>query len=196
MRAGFVVKPGEEPVKKRRGAHRVYGVYSRAQVSPRPAPKRRQSPAQNLGDAAVPAALWTINRQAKRYRDRARCFFEDRDYKHATANRLRKESVYETKHRVLRLLLDEGRAVVVGYHLINGRGFELIACEGFVFHGPLCSAEMPPGAVAKLLTGEIEAKPKAARELRLRDAHRTLAIYIERRGARGGEQTKPKGITP
>ena len=175
-RKGFRPIKGVEPhtrirIHRYRQGYLEFDVYRQDQVEP----KRQISPAKTI---PVFAALWTINRRAKRCRDLAKQFYDQAEYGLAKAHSSQKERLYDLKGQVLQHLLNENAAVIVGHHRFpNGNWAELIACDGYFFHRPCAAIE---GAVI-CERNDIEAKPKGAKESRIKDARYTLEEFLKDR---------------
>jgi hypothetical protein len=154
------------------GAGRVvYEVYRDDQVEP----KRRYSVVPPV-EIDLLAAVWVINRRAKRCRDQARKCFESGRHEAATKLREEKEHLYELKGQALYHLVVERRLQFSGYHRFPDDNWaELLQGDGYSFHRP-CS---PPEGVDVIERSEIEAKPRGAREPRLKDALHTLQGYLD-----------------
>ena len=177
---GYRVKPGEQPIAyltRNVGKLVTYGVYRADQVEPRIVKGPITPPVQ----VDVLAALWAINRHAKRLRDRGCGQYDDlrRDLARKTA--AKKRDLYRRKGQALAHLLAEGLLTVSGYHVFgDDRWAEVLEGAGYRFHRP---CPPPRTAVEHLSLDGIEAKPRARNEPRLRDAILTLDRYLDGKSA-------------
>ena len=74
--------------------------------------------------------------------------------------------------------MNDGLAVHEGYHCFPGDHWaEVLACDGYTFHRPCPPVE---GVVVEE-RNEIEAKPKGAKEPRLKDALHTIEEFLKDR---------------
>jgi len=174
---GYKVPAGTHPHAVVRGWHQRYEVFRENQV----VPKRKRKPAPPK-EIPILAALWAINRRAKRHRDTAQRMYRHGQHGFARHEREAKEHLYSQKGQVLHYLLDEGTLLVVGYHsFVEGQWAEVLASEGYRFHRP-CPPEIVPAEVQADVTAlsiaAIEAKPKEANEPRLVDARYTINAYL------------------
>jgi hypothetical protein len=91
-----------------------YPLYSQAQVEPKQ-PRRPATPlaltAENIG-----AALYEVNKAAKRRRDTAKSAYKDRRHSLARNSRWMKEGYYELKDCVLAKAIADGLAHCCGWH--------------------------------------------------------------------------------
>jgi hypothetical protein len=113
------------------------------------------------------AAIFRVNRSAKRYRDAASSCYSKRAYGLATHNRLEKEGLYGLKDR----------GIVEAYRrgLLQAEGFHGTLCiyrgNGYCFHSTL----RPVGVSLPRIREDdeplfIEAKPRGSGEMKLKDA--------------------------
>ena len=121
-------------------------------------------------------ACWTVSRSAKRYRDMAQTCYRRRKHGFAGEARRQKDHLYTLKDRGIVAAHLSGRIApvsLVGDGLVEYRG------EGFCFHSFLCpkGVNLPSSCNGQPLL--VEAKPKEAREPRLRDAVHTLEALPE-----------------
>ena len=80
------------------------------------------------------------------------------------------------KSQMLQHLLNEGIAVIDGHHLFSGGNWaELVKCDGYSFHRPCPPIE----GVVPEEREQIEAKPRGAKEPRLKAALHTIEKYLE-----------------
>jgi hypothetical protein len=169
---GFCVPRDAEPHSDRfayfeGGGNRHYPVYREDQV----APKRQVSPTPPV-QIDVLAAVWVINRRAKRCRDLAQAYYRRRAHGFAGAAKDEKLQLYRLQGQALHYLLAEGRLAVAGHHRFpGGHWAEVLRGEGYTFHRPC--PEMSDATVVEL--DGIEAKPRGNKEPRLKDARHTVA---------------------
>ena len=117
------------------------------------------------------AAMFAVNRSAKRYRDAARAHYHASQHGFAGHSSSRKRELYSLKERGIVAAFRAGRITCEGIHgkLAIYRG------EGYCFHSPL----LPDGISGA--TGHddsplmVEAKPRGRSESRLCDAIHTLS---------------------
>lgn len=148
----------------------TYAVYRRDQtlsVQKRNPP--RKTVAYPLTSQNVLAAIFSANRSAKRFRDAAQSCYQLGAHSVARMNKKRKETLYSLKENGLVYAYRAGFVVAVGLHgsLTVYRG------EGYCFHSPL----RPENVTLETASEEmvfVEAKPRKASEMRLRDAVATL----------------------
>lgn len=172
----------DKPVAERSNRYKRYAVYGDWQVAEQIT--RPISPPKDLGDGELLRALWTLNRQAKRYRDRAQDHYERRRYKAATRARISKERVYETKSLVLAVLHSRGCISLAG--VTDGDPtFAVFKGYGYTFHCP--KGKWHSDQVVAF-DGQVEAKPRASCEMRIRDAWATVNGFLARNGATDEEK--------
>lgn len=141
-----------------------YPVYREAELKPKRAVLRKAACSVDLL-----LATFTVNRTAKRYRDKAQTHYQSRQHGFAGDSRKRKEALYKLKDRGIVAAVRLGMITATGTHgpLTYYEG------GGFRFHSLLC----PEGAELQVLGDDtilVEAKPKGKRECRLADAQCTL----------------------
>lgn len=137
---------------------------------------RRKSAAQKRNEhheVDLLAAIFTVNRAAKRQRDLAQQHYRRGMHGFAGSSKTRKREYYDLKDRGIVAAHQAGRLACVSRH----GGLYLWTGKGYSFHSTLKpeGAEVPE---LPLRDGEehlfIEAKPKGVKEPRLIDALRTL----------------------
>jgi len=122
------------------------------------------------------AAVWTINRTAKRYRELASSQYRGRRHGLARHARGKKEMLYAYKGQALHYLVADGTLQHVGYHRFPGDNWaEVLTGGGFTFHRP-CPTPKQASAEARTM---IEAKPREIGEPRLTDAIHTVDEYLK-----------------
>jgi hypothetical protein len=172
---GFRVRIDAEPHAIISGRYQSWAVFRDDQVEPRRrlfVPPPKQIP--------ILAAVWAINRHAKRLRNRASAWWEDGRRDLAGTNAARKRTYYRLKGQCLQYLLSEGILTVTGHVRFGSDGSlwaEIVEGDGYSFHRPCAPVE---GAEVPQIH-RIEAKPKKATEPRLRDAELTIRNYLKER---------------
>ncbi len=125
------------------------------------------------------AAVWTVNRSAKRCRNAASGCYEWGHKAQASVWSKRKSGMYVLKAQALHHLVTEGRLQVVGYHRFQDNWAEVLRGEDYTFHRP---CPPPSDDVQSKQLEEIEAKPRGTKEPRLKDALYTLESYLDGKG--------------
>ena len=134
---------------------------------------RRNRPAPVGKSIDLLAAIWTVTRSAKRYRDAAQAAYQAKAHGFAGVHRRKKEHLYALKDRGIAQAYLDGRIVpeaMVG-PLTVYRG------EGYCYHSLLQPTSWEPQE-EEIAEGDplrVEAKPKTSGEPLLRDAMATLA---------------------
>lgn len=175
QQCGYRVKSGETPhcirsVPCGRGA-KSYPVYRDDQVSPkRP---RLEKPSQIID---ILAAVWGINRRAKRCRVLTRIHYENGAHGLTRTRKDEMRELYRLKAQALHYLHAEALVTIVGYHRFpTGNWAEVMQGGGYSFHRPC-----PPQDCATVVEiGEIDAKRREPTEPRLKDAIFTVQSYLE-----------------
>lgn len=182
LRRGFEVRPAQ--LAKAHGVmsgrvgekQRTWYVYRRNQVSPKKAPRPVRAP------VIVPilAAVWAVNRAAKRRRDAASEHYGNGNHGAAGLAKRTKAHFYDLKSQVLEHLFAEGVLAVDGLHRFPGGLYaERLCGERYRFHRP-CPKPIPEPTGPVEING-IEAKPKEAREPCLKDAVFTIEQFLAAR---------------
>lgn len=127
------------------------------------------------------AAVWVVNRRAKRCRDLARNNYSIRRRGAASNFAYEKSHCYRLKGQALYYLCHQGRLRSIGYHAFRQPDnsllwAEVLEGEGYRFHAP-CPA--PNGILPENILEEIEAKPRGAKEPRLKDALYRLQRFLQ-----------------
>lgn len=126
----------------------------------------------------IPAALWTLNRRAKRCRDLAQRYYQRSMHGFARAMRHEKDHIYELKGQALAHLLIEGVLVGGTYHKFNdGNWAELLKGDGYSFHRP-CP---PQNDVTATTMDVIDAKPKESSEPTIKVAVSIVEEFLDGR---------------
>ena len=134
-----------------------------------PHAKRREIPAREVD---LLAALFAVNKSAKRYRDAAQKLYQCDSHTWAGDAREKKEELYDLKDRGIVAAAKQGRLQFAGMHgrLAVWRG------EGYCFHSTLVPQDT--GASPQLTDDDEhtfqDAAPREAKEARLKDAMFTL----------------------
>ncbi len=126
----------------------------------------------------VLAALFTLNRRAKRCRDSAGDFYERGMHGLAGDAKREKERIYRLKGQALHYLVESGRLKVAAVHQFQGGTHaEVLEGEGYRFHRPCPDpVEISEGVV---LLESVEAKPKAAKEPTLKVAYSVIEDFLD-----------------
>lgn len=168
------LKVNAEPAGYKRAHSKQWPVYTEDQTEPMRQVK--QKPPQKVD---VLAAVWTVNRYAKRMRDKAARCYSTRTYSFASDAKCRKEEAYKLKNQVLAHLLNDGVVQVQGYHRFGDDLYAyILAGSGYTFHQPCPEPENPETAECR---EAIEAKPKSAAECKLKDAMYTIKEFLRGR---------------
>lgn len=170
------VRKGEQPV----GTRSIYGdsYYVFAEWQTEPMRERYQPrPAEDLGDDDILRALWTVNRYAKRCRDAASAHYSHGNHGFAGHARQKKEDAYRRKSLVLAVCLRLNLVECVG--ITDGEpSFAVFRGGGYCFHSPKGNWAAPEKELE--FDGMVEAKPKEAAEMRLKDAEATIDGFFAR----------------
>jgi hypothetical protein len=187
-RRGFAVKPDAQPHAYLSGYsyyHSTWPVYREDQVEPKK--ERNRTPPKRID---VLVALWVVNRAAKRYRDAASKHYGNaRAAKHsfdreragalfglANISATKKRCYYRLKSQATAYLVAEGHLTVVGYHRFGNNWAEVLQADVYTVHRP-CPPQ--PGDAGARQIDDIEAKPRGAKEPRLKYAIHTLKKYLK-----------------
>lgn len=169
-------------------------VFDGVVVSSRSAPKlieairERDAKAARRKDSArqelsVLAALFSLNRRAKRCRDLAQTYYLERMHGFAGQMRQEKERIYALKGQALHHLVEEGLLKHEAYHQFGdgGNWSELLSGDGYTFHRP-CPPQPSQEAEAEAeMRSDIDAKPKGRKEPTLDVAYEVVKKYLEGR---------------
>jgi hypothetical protein len=126
----------------------------------------------------VLTAVWSLTRQAKRYRDRAQYHYQRGKHGWAGKSKKKKEECYRLKAQALAHLIADGVLTTGhGVHRFPGDVYaEVVRGRGYTFHRPCAPCD--EGVTA--LHG-VEARPRAKKELSLRDAVGALEWFLRTR---------------
>lgn len=126
---GFKASPGSRPVRRYDSPYGYsYPVYRESDIVP---VRQYNKVEPQLIDLL--AAIFTVNRAAKRYRDAAISCYECDEYSLARANKRRKEYLYELKDRGIYQAYADKLVSLVGKH----GDFYVYRGNGYVFHSLL-----------------------------------------------------------
>lgn len=168
--SGLRVPNGLEPVAWRSWQYGTFGLWRESEL----VPVMRQPPKPPVVIDLL-AAVFAVNRSAKRYRDAASSCYSSRSHGLAKAAKQQKERLYQLKDCGIAEAHRLGRIQYVGR---NG-GLALYRGEGYSFHSRL----LPPGQSEEHDDGDasvfMEAKPRGAKEARLKDAILTLELLSD-----------------
>ncbi len=142
-----------------------YSIYRESDTRPKRVANYREPVTVDLL-----AAIFAVNRAAKRYRDAASAQYWASNHGFARRAKITKTHLYELKDRGISAALQTGRIAYEGTH----GGFALYRGEGYCYHSTLSPADavLPVEPLAAAL--RVEAKPRTAKEPRLKDAVATL----------------------
>ncbi len=164
--AALALKPkaGALPAETREWKYGTYPLYRRDDLEP-----KRTVTLKPPVEVDLLAAIFTVNRTAKRYRDKAGAHYGSRQYGFATNAREVKERMYELKDRGITHAYRQGLLRATGTHgpLTYYEG------GGYRFHSLLRPVHLQLPVLGEE-TVQVEAKPKGKREVRLKDAEFTL----------------------
>jgi len=167
-------KADAQPCGYKSAHHKEWPVYTEDQTEPMR--QVQQKPPQKVD---ILAAVWTVNRYAKRMRDKAAGCYSKRAHSFASDARCRKEEAYALKNQVLAHLLNDRVLQVQGYHRFGDDLYAyILGGNGYTFHQPCPAPEDPKGVEYR---SDIEAKPKSAAECNLKDAMHTIKQFLSER---------------
>ena len=147
--------------------------------------KRRNALLERLGDSdrapaeTVPvlAAVWAVNRRAKRCRDLAEASHANREYDAAGWYAMMKKGLYDLKAQALSYLFDAGQLQPVGLHRFpDDRWAEVLQGGGYCFH-KLCDEPDDVNEDVPSMA-HIKAKPVEATEPRHQDAVAAMKAFL------------------
>ena len=153
----------------------TYYVYRDDQVVPK---KRYKHVAPKI--VPILAALWRINRSAKRYRDAEYACDSANCHEFSKKAQRLKINLHELRLQALQHLLDERRLVVMGYCHLDGRWVEVLSGDGYTFHRPCPRPKNQE--IALLDRNSTDARPVGFSEPKLKDAILTVETYLKGRG--------------
>ncbi len=160
-REGFRIKARQRAHGVVHGRHYDYEVYRADQVEPkRPVISK---PAQAVD---LLAAIFAVNRAAKRWRDAAQSHYQGSRHGLARDARYKKDKLYALKDRGIAYAVARGRLQAIKVH----GGLCLYRGEGYCFHSSLVlnGVELPQSDNDTPI--EVDAKPQGANEPRQIDA--------------------------
>jgi hypothetical protein len=130
-----------------------------------------------VGRLSILAAIFTLNRRAKRCRDLAQTYYQNSMHGFAGKLRKEKEQIYDLKGQVLHHLVEAGRFVGGAFHRFEGGNWtEVLEGEGYRFHRP-CPPQ--PGLDSVEIIESVEAKPKEAKEPTLEIAYMVVENFLQ-----------------
>ncbi|MGE3408249.1 MAG: hypothetical protein AB7I37_15635 [Pirellulales bacterium] len=171
-RLGFRIRKGEQPHSFRYSrTPGYYDVFRDDQIEP----KREVNEIEPV-EIKILAALWVINRRAKRMRDGATRSFKKGRHTEASNHSDEKQRLYAMKEQVVHYLMESGILRHVGRHRFpEGNWAEVLAGGDFRFHRP---CPPPDNESDGEQIGQIEAQPRCAHEPRLKDALFTIELFL------------------
>jgi len=120
--------------------------------------EKEQKRRKQIDRLPVLAALFTLNRRAKRCRDLAQVYYRSGMHGFASDMKREKNRIYDLKGQILHYMLENGVLVGGKYHRFEfGNWAELLQGSGYSFHRPCPPRESLPEAET---LESIEAKPK------------------------------------
>jgi hypothetical protein len=150
--------------------------HSRLMVAVEDKARRRQKIVDRL---PVLAALFTLNRRAKRCRDLAQTYYESGMHGLAGDMKREKNQIYDLKGQVLHYMVEAGALIGRKYHRFEfGNWAEVLEGGGYRFHRPCPPQESPSEAE---LIESLEAKPKEAHEPTLEIAYEVVNKFLQER---------------
>lgn len=127
------------------------------------------------------AAVFAVNRAAKRYRDLGRRHYSGRRHGFAGNCKTKKNDLYSLKAQAIEHLVREGIIQRIGYHRFGEtahfRWAELLEGNGYRFHRPCRPPEGADTLDIKSLP-EVEAKPRGSQEPKLKDAVAAIERFL------------------
>ena len=140
---------------------------------------KAQKQKRQVDQLPVLAALFTLNRRAKRCRDLAQTYYQNRMHGFAGKMKREKEGIYYLKGQVLHYLLEAGILIGGKFHKFPGGNWaEILQGDGYTFHRP--SPPQQGDSVVEEIES-VEAKPKRAKEPSLEVAFEVVEKFLERR---------------
>jgi len=175
-RRGYALIEGSLPEGERYGGGMGaggswYPVYRPDQVRP-----KRKVTSKPPIEVPLLAALFTLNRRAKRCRDLASTYYESGAHQFIGKVKKEREHIYYLKGQALGHLVSAGILTPIGYHRFGENWAEVLGGEGYRFHRP-CAA--PEGIADAPQLEDIEAKPKGSKEPRIKDALFTVEQFLK-----------------
>jgi hypothetical protein len=137
---------------------------------------RRQA---KVADLPILAALFTLNRRAKRCRDLAATYYSNGMHGLAGQMRREKQRIYDLKGQVLHHLMESGELSGGKYHQFEfGNWAEVLEGSGYRFHRPCPPPELTSESE---VIESVEAKPKSAKEPALDVAFEVVENFLKGR---------------
>lgn len=141
----------------------------------------------------VLAALFTLNRRAKRCRDLAQTYYQQGMHGFAGDMKRVKERIYALKGQALHHLVEAGVLVGGKYHRFEFGNFaEVLEGRGYRFHRPCPPREPGDGDLIE----SVEAKPKEAGEPTVEIAYEVVERFLADKERVAVYQWPPKARTP
>ena len=177
----FLGQPDETPHRRGGGhyclyrKHRVYDAEARPdwREAVERRKKRETAPPKSID---LLLAIFAVNRSAKRHRDSAQTYYQKRKHGFAKKERMIKTELYALKDRGIAAAYAAGR-IEASFRCADGlieyRG------EGYCFHSALHPQNVQIPEVGNAESFRVEAKPRGAKEPKLKDAVFTLKALPE-----------------
>lgn len=138
--------------------------------------EKKEKERQKAEKLPVLAALFTLNRRAKRCRDLAQAYYQNSMHGLAGEMKQEKERIYFLKGQVLHHHVEAGVLVGGKYHRFGETLWaEVLEGQGYRFHRP-CPPQNET-VVAELIES-VEAKPKEAKEPTLKIAYQVVEAFL------------------
>lgn len=162
---GYKVREDAEPIKEKRAYHGYYfDLYRESDFIP--IQKRKEIEPQPID---ILAAIFTVNRASKRYRDAAESHYGNKQHGLARHSKELKNYLYCLKDKGIKYAYTNGLISCDG----KQGGLYIYTGSGYIFHSPI----YPRGIEVEAITAEddiwVDAKPKTEK-YRLKDAIYTL----------------------
>lgn len=133
--------------------------------------------ARKIAQLPVLAALFTLNRRAKRCRDLAQKYYQERMHGLAGEMKREKDRIYDLKGQVLHHMVEAGILTGGKFHQFEFKNWaEVLEGDGYRFHRPCPPQESKPETE---LAESVEAKPKEASEPTLENAYEVVKKFLE-----------------
>lgn len=155
--------------------------------------EKKQKRQRKVDRLSVLAALFTLNRRAKRCRDLAQSYYEKGMHGFAGDMKREKERIYSLKEQVIHHLVETGILVGGKYHRFDfGNWAEILEGQGYRFHRPCPPREPGEGDLIE----SIEAKPKEEGEPTVEIAYEVVQNFLIGKERVAVYQWPPKARPP
>lgn len=167
---GYKVKPGAEPIKQKKSYQNsfYFNLYKESDFIPI---RKRTEQAPKQIDLL--AAIFTVNRAAKRYRDAASSCYTHKIHGFARANKRKKEDLYLLKDKGIKVAYTAGLLACEGK---QGSSY-IYQGNGYCFHSYLKPKDLDLATIIEISPEEVRVESKVKTEkYRLKDAIYTLDV--------------------